>query len=289
MNAPNPHTLAHQVHEEERLPPLGRDAPGDLARVEALVREAMAPDVPTWDVGSVQGVGFDEWCYSEHFGCMCLWTQSVEVNVRIALEAVSRTWDDTTDHAAALHARIADKWASAEPPAHARRVWFPPGANLGHLVATDQVLRAFDRDPAWVLKPHPVTSAEDVRAAERALGRTRVLPREWSAVALLRAAETIGYTTSSELGIFALLAGVPAVDFSRYEVEHEGRLYSVYRALREAGEGRPALTRMVSCAWSGLIPLDTPDKEVLRRTRAFKRRSIQLRDRYRPLVPRAPY
>lgn len=289
---PSATSLAHEVRREERLPPPGRDDLPDISRVERLVRAALAPDVPTYDVSSVQGIGFDEWCYSDAFGCLCLWTQSVEVNTRLALAAVAAGGDDETDHAARLLERAGDKWASAppDPSRAAPKVWFPPGANLGDLVATDQVLRAFDADRDWVLKPHPVTSDEDVEMAMRAFGVSRVLPREVSAYALLCAADVVGHTTSSELGLVAMMLGIRTVDFTCYEREHRGRFYSVYRAVGESEYApRAALNRLLQCEWSGLIPLYSTTEDVTRRTRAFKTRSIELREHYRPLVPRARF
>ena len=289
---PSATSLAHEVRQQERLPPPGRDDLSDISRVEQLVRAALAPDIPTFDVCSVQGVGFDEWCYSDAFGCLCLWTQSVEINTRLALAAVAAGGEEEIDHAARLLERLGDKWASVppDPSRAARKVWFPPGANLGEVVATDQVLRAFDEDSSWVLKPHPVTTDEDVGQAVRAFGVTRVLPREVSAYTLLSAADVVGHTTSSELGLIAMMQGVRTVDFTLYELEHRGRFYSLYRAVRESGHApRDALNRLLQCEWSGIIPLYEAGKDVTRRTRAFKARSTELRERYRPLVPRARF
>ena len=292
MKPLDPHGLAHEVRAAQGLPADGRDALPEIRRVERLVRAAMAPDVPTYDVCSVQGVGFDEWCYCDAFGSLCLWTQSVEINTRLALAAVATDDDDDTDHVARLLERLGDKWA-LEPPdvTHPpRKVWYPPGGNLGHLVATDQVLRAFDSDPAWVLKPHPITSDEDVREAVRAFGVSRVLPRQVSGYDLLRRAEVVGYTTTSEMGIVAMMHGTDAVDFTAYAQEHRGRLYSLYRAIRESGDSpRAALNRLVRCPWSGVIPLYESDDGVTHRARAFKGRSIELRERFRPLVPRSEF
>ena len=291
MSRPSPHQCAAEVRAVEGLPDSGRGDLSDIARVEAVVRAALYPDIPTYDVNSVQGPGFEEFCYSDAFGCLCLWTQSVEINTRLALAAVATDYDDGTDPVARLVVRAGDKWAGQAPAelAPGRKLWCPPGANLAHLVDVDHLLRVFDGDARWICKPHPITPDEDVERQVSLLGATRVLPREASVYHLMSTAAAIGHTTSSELGIVAMMRGIPVLDFSLYRIEHTGRLYSLYRAVRASGcaDPRDALRRLLWCPWSGVIPLDAPDGEARWRTKAFKAKSLELREKYRPLVPRA--
>ena len=277
----------------ERLPPDGRDAMSDITRVERIIRDVLAPDVPTWDVCSVQGVGFDEFCYCDAFGTMCLWTQSIEVNTRLALEAVASDDVGSVDHVAELRERLGDKWALKPIDARSRRprkVWFPPGGNLAQVVSKDRVQQAFDTDRSWHLKPHPITTDEDVRAMILMYGASRVLAPDLSGYEILLHAETVGYTTTSEMGLIAMMFGKDVLNFSLHAAEHRGRLYSLYRAIRESPLSPPAsLNRLLRCRWSGLIPLYLSDTEVAHRVREFRRRAIHIREHYRPLVPRSTY
>ena len=158
-----PPMRARHVREHERLPNDGRGAIDDLERLEHVMCETMSPDVPSYDVNSVQDINFDEWSYTEGLHCLMVFTQSVEINARLMANVVA--WDGDNQMADSPAKRIAatlgDKWAGAAPSGphiHAPDLYtfFPPGNNLiGQIVNVDNVLRAFDGDPRWMMKPHP--------------------------------------------------------------------------------------------------------------------------------------
>ena len=199
---------AAEVRKSENLPADGRGAARDFARLEKAFRDVLAPSVPSYDVASVQGADFSEWAYGEGFGCYLARTQSIEINARLALAAAAWEGEISADIANAVRSGLRDKW-SLEPadPEPGVKVWFPPGGNLGWIVNTDNVLRAFDLDASWRLKPHPVTTEADLREAVRAFGVDRVYDPGVSGLALLRAADAVGSTTTSEMGIIATAAG----------------------------------------------------------------------------------
>ncbi len=104
----------------------------------------------------------------------------------------------------------------------------------------------------------------------------------------LRSAEAVGYTTTSEMGLVAMAAGKPAVDFTRFEFEHRGRYHPFYHAIRQSPEDPPAvLNRILNCPWSGAVHLDTDNEEAGKRFQLYKERSLELRASFRPLVPLA--
>lgn len=282
--------LAAEVRAKQGLPADGRAAAADMARLETAFREELAPDVPTYDVFSVQELNFSEWTYTEGLGCFFASTQSIEINARLILEAAG--WRETiaVDFAAAAARDLRDKWAAKTPAAMepAVKIFFAPGGNLNYMVDTDGVARAFDRDPSWRLKPHPVTSDEDIQQAARSFGVPRVYAQDVSGMALLRAAAAVGYTTASELGIVARLLGKPVVDFTRFESECAGRYHPIYLALRRHPRTPPAtiVNRLANCPWSGLVPLSTATGAARARFREFKKKTIRLRERHAPLTRR---
>ena len=79
--------MAGQVRREQRLPKDGRNAYSNIKRLEEVFRDSLYPNIPTFDVGSVQGVNFDEWLYTEGLECFMAFTQSVEINARLLKEA----------------------------------------------------------------------------------------------------------------------------------------------------------------------------------------------------------
>ncbi len=288
---------AADVRKDLGLPNDGRNALGDFGRLEEVFRDVMAPDVPTYDVTSTQGPGFDEWCYTESLCCFMAFTQSAEVNYRIAMEAEAADVPFIHDESVLerLSARMADKWADLSPcDATGRKVFFPPANNLHWLTNTDNVLRAFAMDDTWILKPHPITSDEDVRTAKIEFGFARIMPKSASGYAALMTADEIGYTTASEMGLVAMLQGKRAHDFTKFEFEGWGRLASIYNAIRRHDTGRNplvAIKRILTHEASGIVPIWTPSEEAARRFAAFKARTIEIRDILRPVtrsLPRKP-
>ena len=280
---------AWQVRAEERLPPYARDPYQDFDRLELAFRRVMAPDIPSYDVNSVQGADFDEWCYTEGMCSLMAFTQSVEVNARLLLEAASEEWPGSSAVVEHLAETLVDKWelAPADSRWAGRKAFFPPGGNLSHLINTDNVLRAFRTDSAWISKPHPVTTDEDVREAKKAFGVTRLAERDSSGMTILRYAEEVGFTTSSEMGLAAMLFSKPARDFTLFARESEGRYHPLYLAVRMSDCGpREVIGRLFACPWSGFVPFTTPIDEARQRFAAYKQRTLELRERLRPLVKR---
>ena len=268
----------------------GRNALPGIGFLEQVWCDVLEPNFPSYDVDSVQGIDFDEWCYTESCGYFMAFTQSVEINVRIALEASMWIGPMAVDHVDRV-AAIADKWEAGldTPSVAGRKVWFPPGANLDHIVDEDKVLRHFGTDPTWILKPHPVTHDGQIHYLHRLHGATRVLHPRASGILALRDATTVGYTTSSEMGIVAMMRGIPVIDFTLYRWEEWGRLIGLYRAIRESEEDpRDVIMRIFSCPWSGIVPLDAAHVTARDRLTAFRNKAIELRDHFKPLTRPLP-
>ena len=281
---------ANQIRLEQNLPPDGRVARKNLARLEQVFRAALDPDVPSYDVSCVQGVDFDEWSYTEGLGCFLGCTQSTEINARLILEASAWQGDIIDDYVKFVRNDLSDKWLSKESrEGEGFKVFFPPGNNLGWVINTDNVLRAFCTDKTWRLKPHPITSDADVRQAKLAFGTTRIYARESSGMALLRACETVGYTTASELGLIAMILEKRTVDFTKFELEGRGRYHSLYMAIRKnSGSAAVIFNRLVNCPWSGIVPLTIADDLALDRFGAYKEKTLELKSKYAPLTRPLP-
>ena len=281
---------ARQVRRRGKLPQDGRKAADRLERLERVLREKMRPDVPSFDVISVQRADFDEWAYTEGLGFLLVATQSVEINTRLIEEAAAWPGTPEVDYAGQIASSLTDKWRldAGDELSAGSKVFFPPGANYDWIVNMDNVLRAFGLDPAWLLKPHPVTSDGDVRQAKRTFGVTRILHRDTSGMQALRSAEVVGFTTTSEMGLVAMAAGKPVVDFTKFEFEYRGQYHPFYRAIRQSPEDPPAvLNRILNCPWSGAVHLDMDNEEAGKRFQLYKEKSLELRASFRPLVPLA--
>lgn len=279
---------AECIRKQLDLPEDGRDAMSNLRRLEDVYHRAMAPDVPSYDVNSVQGADFDEWTYTEGLNCFLCFTQSVEINLRL-MELVM-AWDGKveTDYAGNVARGIGDKWSGMIAPGPMTEgvgIIMLPGDNMWHIVNWDNVLRYICLNPQWMIKPHPITAEHAVRMLKLRHGITRLYSTKDSGMDLLRQAHGIGYVTSSEMGIVAKLLGKPTIDFTLFESEQQGRYISVYHALRVSGEDPLSLmNRVMACPWSGFVPLSIEDDEAEDRFRQFKLKTSELRGVYKPVA-----
>ena len=265
----------------------GRAALPDLDRLAQVFSDVLHPNIPAYDVYSVQPIDFDEWTYCEALNCFMAFTQSVEINARVALSAA--TWAGTIDHdyVADLASALTDKWELApfSGDATGNKVFFPPGNNIGWITDVNMVRRAFREDRSWRLKPHPISSADELREMKRAFGKSRMFHHQSSGMDMLRQAGKVGYTTASELGLVGMILGKPTIDFSLYDMEGWGRLHSFYHAIKTTAE--PAgytINRLINCPWSGILPLSMGSDEARERLGAYKRKTLELRDHYRPVT-----
>ena len=292
-----PPMRARQVRKQERLPEDGRGAINNIDRLEDVLFKIMAPDVPIYDVNSVQDANFDEWSYTEGLNCLMVFTQSVEINARHMANVIKWIGDDQMKESPTelITATLGDKWAGSNPsdyPIQAPDLYtfFPPGNNLiGQIVNVDNVLRAFDNDERWMMKPHPISIDDCVADMRRTFGATRIYSRQASGMEILRRSAVIGFTTASEMGLMAFLLQRKTVDFSLYECESRGRYHPIYKAIRDSCVlPHNAIKRIVNCPWSGVIPLDTSDDEAADRIHQYKHRTIRLRNTVRSVVRMRP-
>ena len=291
MIFPEAAKTAAEVRDELGLLVMKSDE--NLRRLEAAFRSAMSPDMPSYDVFAIQGADFDEWSYMQAMGCFIAQTQSVEINVRLLMEALEYPAD--ADHAESILHHIQDKWDLEPLPldvsARGFHVAFPPGGNVSWIVDRDHLRRMFWEDRLWTLKPHPITTQEDQLNLKRMFGATRLYDPGVSGMALLKEADVVGYTTASEMGLLAMLLGKPTVNFSAFKYEEIGTVYALYRAVWAAGDARAAINSILSCPWSGVMPLATDDAEAMTRFTMFRAKTEELREIYRPLtrpIPETP-
>ncbi len=260
----------------------------DVARLEGVYRRFLSPLVPSFDVSRIQPTRYDEYTFTDGLSSFLAFTQSVEINARIAIAAAGWKGKIKRDFAREIADSVDDKWAlrKQSKSSRGRKVFFPPGDNLSFIISEQLVAREFDRDPGWMMKPHPMSSAEDVREWKLRIGFTRMFTQFEKAMPLVRKAAAIGYTTTSELGIIAMLLDKPTFDFTDYEFEGWGCYHPIYEAIRNHPDLKPStvINRLWNCPWSGMMPLDTEDDEAERRFTQFKHTAEKLRETYSPVT-----
>jgi len=265
----------------------------DFERLEGAYRRSLLPDHPSFDVNRTQPTMYDEYTYTDGLWSFLAFTQSVEINARIAIAAAGWKGKIKRDFAAEIAESVDDKWALREQSksSRGRKVFFPPGDNLSHIISEQIVAREFDRDASWMLKPHPISTAEDVRDWKLTLGCKRMYAQMEKAMPLVRKAAAVGYTTTSELGIIAMILDKPTVDFTEYEFEGWGCYHPIYEAIRKhpSLKASTIINRIWNCPWSGMMPLDTEETEAENRFTQFKQTAEKLRETYSPITQALSY
>ena len=280
---------AAEVRRDEGLPENGRGM-ADLTRMEAILREVVAPEIPIYDY-SPSGDPFKPLSvsYTDGTGLFIMRPNYVDLAVRIALLAAQAEAPEPAVTATDLIAGLGDKWTPDDPdPPPESCVFFPPGENFRALVNWDNVARELDYEASWKIKPHPVGGTPEYidEAYVSRFGPGRVLPPRASGWKLMQGAGRVGYTTASELGVAAIIIGKETLDFTRHSHAAHGNYYPLYRAMENAGV--PAFERIVNCEWSGYIPLDTKSSEARKRMKACVDKLRELDRIYRPLVDLPP-
>ena len=278
---------AREVKTKLGLPLDGRNSLSRFSTLESVFRSCLHPDIPSFDVNRVQPADFDEFSYTDGPNLFYGHTQSIEINTRLLLEA--SYYDETITDYINLFTSLKDKWdlGKQDKSALNKKVFFPPGVNMRWLINTDYVLRKFAEDKSWMLKPHPVTTDEDVKQAKIAFGITRLFDRKKSGMSLFYTADEIGYTTTSEFGLLALMNNKKMTNFSKFDYEPHGSYYSFYKTIRIRENelpGKEVINRILSCPWSGVVDINISLDEAEKRFKLFKEKAIELREKYKPLV-----
>ena len=174
--------------------------------------------------------------------------------MRVAAQA------DVTDEGVDLVSMIAedagDKYRLRQPTVAPEKVVFLPGTNLMEKAVDWRELDRMARD-GWAFKCHPLTSRDLRVLLAKRFGESTLIDRKASGHALLRTAEKVACANNSEMGLVAIAKGKEFVNIAKRD---HGFTYSaIYSALKGAADPKEALTRILSCKASGLIPVHASD------------------------------
>lgn len=259
--------LADADVQARKLGPLATLRDGTLARTLGPLEEkvrAAAPLPVTYDVTRMQPPFFAEFTYTELFDSLFVAPQSTEAAARLAASAAADEASFSAfDYGAAAIGRVTpDKYvqeAGVDPDV--RRVVFLPGSNLlTRIVAKEILVPAMRRDSGLFLKPHPLTNEETLRLLGREFGYHRILRADASGWAYLRQAEEVFVTTSTQMGLYAVLLDIPIRNISAFGAEPRGAYFPFYRLLwaLPPAEARRTLERTLNSPLSGVMHPDDP-------------------------------
>lgn len=263
----------------------------ELSPVEAVIREA-APLPISYDVSRNQPLHFDQFSYTELMGVGLLVSpMSIEASARLVQLALDRP-DEGFDAASAILGQrgTLDKYKLdvSETP-KAKAVAFLPGSNMLHdIVSKESLSRAMFEDDELVLKPHPMTTKEHVRELVELFGHHRVLLPNLSGHACLMTAERVYASTTTELGLYAVLMGKPIHNIGNFWLEGRGIYSAYYRLLwgKSPADAKAILSHVLNSPYAGFFHKDDPELEA--RAATFYAAAMDVRSSLKPLIAVPP-
>ena len=259
-----------------------------LAPLEELVRKH-APLAASYDVGRTQPMYFSEFTYTELLGnALFVCPQNSEMATKI-VHAAARTplvgmsaadVAKTILNQSAFQDKYIDLQAGNVSPI---AVAVLPGSNsLWKMVDENALRRALHEDPELMLKPHPVTTVEDIRKLKIIAGLHRLLEPSWSGFALTMNATRVYSTATSELAIYAYLHGKPVYNIGAFNNEYVGAYYPLFSlaTTTPVRNQDPALLAALSNPLSGVFFKNDPNLE--ENIKRYFANAMNMRELYRP-------
>ncbi|ATI16349.1 hypothetical protein HOS13_gp42 [Caulobacter phage Lullwater] len=254
---------------------------GELTKLEKIVRE-LAPLPVSYDVSRTQAPHFSEFTYTEFLGDgVLIQAQSSEASAR----QVALALDEEVE--VEYFPKPRDKYTLNPLDKAPKAVAFLPGTNLlkAEFISREALARAMFEDQELVIKPHPLTEAEQVKSFAREFGYHRVLSNEVSGVQALMGAERVYCSSSTELGLYAVEMKKPILNIGSFYAEHDGTYAAIYRLLwgQTKLEARDRLLRILNSVNGGFVHLG--DQDPRSKVEAYFTNAMSIREQLRPLVP----
>lgn len=273
----------------KKLGPLAEKRSPHLVRLEALeeIIHELAPLPASYDVGRFQPPYFNEFTYTEMMGGLIVAPQSCEAYARVVQVAADRGDESDFDPVPAILKRDhMDKYQLETPTgALPKRVALLPGSNIfGAAVCREALTRQMHEDPDLVIKLHPLTNEGTVRDLGRLFGYHRLVPALQSGWAYLDAAAEVVTTSTSEMGLYAILLDKPVANVTKFAFEARASYGPWYRHLwgRDPATAKASLRHLLRSPYSGFLHPDDPD--VRERAKAFFGAAMEVREPFKPLV-----
>lgn len=259
-----------------------------LHPIELAIR-AKSPFQATFDVSRSQPPAYNEITYTEMLGGMFVSPQSTEASAR----QVKAAYEDETDYGTDMVSLIMtsrdnlDKYnlKSTGEPSKFKKVAFPPGSNIFSKAISRESLGRAMEDPELMIKLHPMTNDETKRMLGISFGYQRLLDSGMSGWEMLLGAEEVWTSTTSEMGLYAILLGDKNIhNISAYPYEQIGAYYPFYRMLwnEDSIEAKRKLTRILNSPFSGFFHPDDPEWES--KLDIYFAKMVEIRSEIKPIV-----
>lgn len=277
MKAPHAGTLRDRAYNpKDAYGPLKRNKNlEDLFWMEDLL-DAIAPLPTTYDVQPLNAYQFNEYTYTDFWDGILISTLSWEVNARVLdkIELSTNTIDIIQS----------DKYSLMRPLASAERIIFLPGSNLLHAIDWPKVERLLYYNDDIMVKPHPIMTQEGLRLIAAKIGFNRILDPDYSGFELLKHCKQMWCTANSEMGLRAIMLGIPWEDVSDIRALAHLPLAHFYRILAKVPNAK-TVGSLFNSPLSGYMPASLSREEFIERAKIYFDESLKWRELFKPAYP----
>lgn len=249
-----------------------------------------APLPITYDVNRPQNWYFDEYTYTEFMGGIAIAPMNDEMACRNVINSMKT--QSTLDVEQILYDRLEtnntlDKYILTDYPTKSwKHVIVLPGTNLlGTHVSKEIISRLmWELGDSVAFKPHPLTNANDVTQLGRDFGRHRIIPAKVSGWEVIKNAEVIYSTSSTELSMYACLFGKSVKSIGSIYFERTGAYYPTFRHIANIPPktARKNLIKILKSPSSGIIFAE--DVNYMEKVDNFFQQTMKLRNKFKPIV-----
>ncbi|AGS81088.1 hypothetical protein [Caulobacter phage Cr30] len=266
----------------------------DLKDLEQKIRDYCPLDYCTYDVVRFSRPYFKEFSYTEMFGGILVSPASSEIAVQLSefglnqsvpvndFEHLEKFLQDRLDSQGSL-----DKYSLKKSPSFnsVDRIVFLPGSNLfPEMVSKEILARLLWENPDVLAKFHPFTNEGTIRAICADFGYDRFIDGNESGWHYLKNAKEVWSTSASEMGLYAVLFGIPLKNVGNFFTEHKGAFYPVFKfvADKPIEVAQRTLKHLLASPYSGFfIPSDPNVDEKIQK---YFKKAMELREFHKPSI-----
>lgn len=249
-----------------------------------------APLPITYDVNRPQYWYFNEYTYTEFMGGIAISPMNDEMACRNIINSMK--YQTTFDVEQIIYDRLEknktlDKYTLTELPSKKwKHVIVLPGSNLlGSHISKEIISKLmWEYGDNIVLKPHPLTHEHDVTQMGKDFGRHRVISANISGWEVIKNADTVYTTSSTELAMYACLFGKKVKSIGNIFFERTGSYYPTFMHIVDATpkNARKKLLKILKSNSSGIVFAEDPTYE--EKINNFFKETMKLRKKFKPIV-----
>ena len=254
----------------------------ELEKNEKLLND-LCPLTTTFDVSPIQNLYFTEYAYTNINKYIMIYGLNYEFNVRYLLKhfklenKTQTVFDDES---------IADKYFLEDlGDTDFSEVIFLPGSNiLTKIVDFDKIDSLMLSNPDILIKPHPITDAEDIRKLGIRYGYYRVIDPEVSGYQVMKNCEKVYYTENSEIGLRAIIEDKRVESVSRTSMNQLCAYFPIYFLLGQFPENKKQVIQSFFSGNYGVIDVTEDINVNAKKLESYFETSMKYREKFRPVT-----